>query len=196
MGTVFGEMPPRERSRVRIRPLRPNDEAAFLERARASRSLHRPWSRPPDTRERFAELLLRASAPTQALFLIERIEDGAIAGFANLSQIFLGDFRSAYVGYSAFVPFDGQGYLTEGLRLVLREAFGPIGLHRVEANVQPDNERSIRLVERLGFRREGYSPRYLKIGGRWQDHVRYAILAEEFITAETARRARSPRGRP
>ncbi len=78
---------------------------------------------------------------------------------------------------------------------MLREAFGPIGLHRIEANVQPDNARSIALVERLGFRREGYSPRYLKIGGRWRDHVRYAMLAEGFFTAETARRARSPRGR-
>jgi ribosomal-protein-alanine N-acetyltransferase len=70
--------------------------------------------------------------------------------------------------------------MTEGLRLVLRDAFDRIRLHRVEANVQPGNVRSIALVERIGFRREGYSPRYLKIGGRWRDHVRYAILAEEF----------------
>jgi ribosomal-protein-alanine N-acetyltransferase len=70
--------------------------------------------------------------------------------------------------------------MTEGLRLVLRDAFDGIGLHRVEENVQPGNVRSIALVERIGFRREGYSPRYLKIGRRWRDHVRYAILAEEF----------------
>jgi ribosomal-protein-alanine N-acetyltransferase len=72
--------------------------------------------------------------------------------------------------------------MTEGLALVLRHAFGTIGLHRVEANVQPENERSIALLERLGFRREGYSPKYLRIGGEWRDHVRYAILAEEFET--------------
>jgi ribosomal-protein-alanine N-acetyltransferase len=70
--------------------------------------------------------------------------------------------------------------MTEGLALVLRHAFGTLGLHRIEANVQPENERSIALVQRLGFRGEGYSPRYLKIGGRWRDHVRYPMLADEF----------------
>lgn len=165
--------------RVSIRPPRREDEAELLLRARASRRLHRPWSTVADTPARFAELLAASAAPTEETFLIVRIEDGAIAGIARLSQVFLGNFRSAYLGYSVFVPFAGQGYMTEGLWLVLREAFGRIGLHRVEANVQPDNARSIALVERLGFRREGYSPRYLKIGGRWRDHVRYAMLAEE-----------------
>lgn len=166
--------------RVRIRRLAADDEGEFLERVRASRSLHRPWTDLPDTAERFSDLLARADAPTEAVFLIVRHDDGAMAGMATLGQIVLGSFRSAYLGYSAFVPFDGRGYMTHGLRLVLREAFGPIGLHRVEANVQPGNVRSIALVERLGFRREGYSPRYLKIGGRWRDHVRFALLAEEF----------------
>jgi ribosomal-protein-alanine N-acetyltransferase len=175
---------PRSPSRVRIRPPRPDDEREFLDRVRASRSLHRPWSHLPETPEGFGALLVRSVAPTEAVFLVVRTQDGAIAGIANLSQIFLGGFRNAYLGYSAFVPFQSQGYMTEGLRLVLRKAFGPIGLHRVEANVQPDNLRSIALVERLGFRREGYSPRYLKIGGRWRDHVRYAILAEEFLAGE------------
>jgi ribosomal-protein-alanine N-acetyltransferase len=179
--------------RVRIRPPHPDDEREFLEHTRASRSLHRPWSYPPDTPEAYRQLVRSASDPSEATSLIVRSRDGAIAGYARLSQVVLGNFRSAYLGYSAFVPFDGHGYMTEGVRLVLREAFGPIRLHRVEANVQPENVRSIALVERLGFRREGYSPRYLKIGGRWRDHLRYAILAEEFLTAETARRTRSPR---
>jgi ribosomal-protein-alanine N-acetyltransferase len=185
----------REPFRVHIRSLRPQDETEFLRRVRASRSLHGRWSQLPDRPEGFRGLLARAEAPTEAVFLICRNDDGEMVGLANLTQIFLGGFRSAYLGYSAFVPSAGQGFMTEGLRLVLREAFGPVGLHRVEANVQPDNERSIALVERLGFRREGYSPRYLKIRGRWRDHVRYAILAEEFLGAETARRARPPRDR-
>ncbi len=105
----------------------------------------------------------------------------------NLSQIFLGDFRSAYLGYFGFAPYEGNGYMTEGVALVLRTAFRDVGLHRVEANVRPENERSIALLGRLGFRREGYSPRYLKIGGRWRDHVRYAILAEEFRWRPSAR---------
>jgi [ribosomal protein S5]-alanine N-acetyltransferase len=174
--------------RVAIRAVHATDQDEYLERVRASRSLHRPWAYLADRADAFQELLIRAAAPTEAVFLVCREEDGAIAGVATLSQIFGGNFRNAYLGYSAFVPFAGHGYMTEGLRLVLREAFGPLGLHRVEANIQPDNERSIALAERVGFRREGFSPRYLKIGGRWRDHVRYAILAEEFAALEAARR--------
>ena len=70
--------------------------------------------------------------------------------------------------------------MTEGFALALDFAFGPLRLHRVEANVQPDNVRSLALVERLGFLREGYSQRYVKIGGRWRDHVRFAMLAEHW----------------
>jgi ribosomal-protein-alanine N-acetyltransferase len=70
--------------------------------------------------------------------------------------------------------------MSAGLALVLRQAFRQLGLHRVEANIQPDNARSIALVRRLGFRREGFSPRYLKLGGRWRDHERWALLREEW----------------
>lgn len=168
----------------------PEDREEFLELVLASRRLHRSWAYPPDTVDDFDALLRRADAPTERVHLICRVEDGAIVGVANLSQILLHNFKSAYLGYFGFQPFEGQGYVADGVRLVLREAFGGIGLHRVEANVQPENERSIALLERLGFRREGYSPRYLKIGGRWRDHVRYAILVDEFRAHEGARRRR------
>jgi ribosomal-protein-alanine N-acetyltransferase len=177
--------------RVHLRPPWPVDEEEFLARVRASQRLHRPWTYPPDTRAGFQLLLARNDLETEVIFLVCRSEDEALTGMVNLSQIFLGDFRSAYLGYFAFVPFEGQGYLSEGVTLMLRHAFGPLSLHRVEANVQPGNARSIALVERLGFRREGYSPQYLKIGGRWRDHVRYAILANEF-RARDGRRRRSP----
>jgi ribosomal-protein-alanine N-acetyltransferase len=74
----------------------------------------------------------------------------------------------------------GRGYMREGLALVLDEAFGPLALHRLEVNVQPANARSIALVEALGFTREGFSRRYVKIAGRWRDHARYAMLAEDW----------------
>jgi ribosomal-protein-alanine N-acetyltransferase len=69
--------------------------------------------------------------------------------------------------------------MTEGMRLLFRYAFGDLKLHRLEANIQPENRASIALARRTGFRREGFSPRYLKIGGRWRDHERWAILAED-----------------
>ena len=72
----------------------------------------------------------------------------------------------------------------DGLRLVLRFAFGPLGLHRLEANIQPGNESSVALVRGAGFRLEGYSRRYLKIAGRWRDHERWAILADRARGAE------------
>ena len=89
-----------------------------------------------------------------------------------------GAFRSAYLGYYAFTPHENQGLMAEGLGLAIADAFRRLRLHRLEANVQPGNKASLRLVRRLGFRREGYSPRYLKIAGRWRDHERWALLAD------------------
>jgi ribosomal-protein-alanine N-acetyltransferase len=182
-------MPARARpNRVFLRAPRAEDRDAFLAAVRESRRLHRPWTYPPDTPAGFDALLRRAETPTERVHLICRVEDGALVGVGTLSQIFLGDFRSAYLGYFGFAPHDGLGYMAEGVSLVLRVAFEDVGLHRVEANVQPGNVRSIALLERLGFRREGFSPRYLKIGGRWRDHARYAILADEFHARERGRR--------
>jgi len=81
--------------------------------------------------------------------------------------------------------------MTEGLALVLDQAFGPLGLNRVEANIQPGNTRSSRLVSQLGFRLEGFSPRYLKIGGRFRDHERWAVLADEWQSRSVRRLARA-----
>ena len=108
------------------------------------------------------------------------IETAELVGVINLNEVVRGMFQSAYLGYYAFEPFSGSGYMTEGLALVLDQAFGPLGLNRLEANIQPENKRSSRLVSRLGFRLEGFSPRYLKIGGRWRDHERWAVLASEW----------------
>jgi ribosomal-protein-alanine N-acetyltransferase len=70
--------------------------------------------------------------------------------------------------------------MSEAVRLVVDHGFRKLKLHRLEANIQPANTDSIALVKRLGFKREGYSPRYLKIGGRWQDHERWAVLREDW----------------
>ena len=106
-------------------------------------------------------------------------EDHAIVGVANLSEIVRGFFQNAYLGFYGSAPYVGQGLMKEGVGLLLKHAFQGLKLHRVEANVQPSNARSLGLIQALGFRKEGYSPRYLKICGRWRDHERWARLAED-----------------
>jgi ribosomal-protein-alanine N-acetyltransferase len=164
--------------RVVLRPPTAADGAEFIASMRASRARHRPWIYMPDTPERYAAYLARIEDPRAAPFLACRTHDGAIVGFLNISEIIRGGFRSAFVGYGGVARFAGQGYMTEALRLLLREAFTTVGLHRLEANIQPGNAASIALAKRCGFELEGFSPRYLKVGGRWRDHERWAIREE------------------
>jgi ribosomal-protein-alanine N-acetyltransferase len=110
--------------------------------------------------------------------LICRREDGAILGAINLNEIVRGPSQSCFLGYWIGASHARQGYMTEALQLALRHAFGTLRLHRVEANIMPVNRPSLALVKRAGFRREGYSPRYLKIAGRWADHERWALLSD------------------
>jgi ribosomal-protein-alanine N-acetyltransferase len=155
----------------------PDDEAEFLAANRASRAFHRPWSYNPLTPESYRAYLADLGERKIGYFAWLR-DGGGLAGWINLSEIVRGNFRNAYLGYCGYASYAGQGYMTEALGLVLREAFVTHRLHRVEANIQPGNAPSIALVKRLGFQLEGYSPRYLKIGGRWRDHERYALHAE------------------
>lgn len=113
-------------------------------------------------------------------------ESSELAGVININEIVRGSFCSGYLGYYALVPHNGCGYMKRGLQAVLRQAFRTLGLHRLEANIQPDNEASRRLVQRLGFRLEGFSPRYLKIAGRWRDHERWALTSEDWIQRKSA----------
>ena len=167
------------RSRVVVRAPTADDRDELVALNRASRRFHRGWTSPPVTSEGYEEFLERCSREDFAGLLVCRKHDGVIVGVANLSQIVRGSFQNAYLGYYVGALFSGRGYMTEGLRLVLDHAFGKLRLHRVEANVQPSNQASLALVESLGFTRDGYSRRYLKIGGRWRDHERWAMLAED-----------------
>jgi ribosomal-protein-alanine N-acetyltransferase len=166
-------------ARVLLRPPTAADGDEFTSSMRASRAHHRPWIYMPETAERYAAYLSRVDDPRAAPFLACRVEDGAIVGFLNISEIVRGSFKSAFLGYGGVAGFAGQGYMSEAMWLVLHEAFVTLGLHRLEANIQPGNQPSIALARGAGFRLEGFSPRYLLIGGQWRDHERYAITADE-----------------
>jgi len=153
---------------------------AFVRAVRRSRSLHRGLVSPPGDAEAFRQYVGALRQRNRLGFLVIVENSGEIAGVVNVSEIVRGVFRSAYLGYYAFLPHAGRGLLRRGLQQAIGHCFGDLKLHRLEANIQPENHRSIALVRGLGFRKEGFSPRYLKVCGRWRDHERWAILAEEW----------------
>ncbi len=106
--------------------------------------------------------------------------DGWFAGEINISSIHRGPFQSAYVGYWIDQRHAGKGYMPEALVLVCRFAFEQLGLHRLQVAIIPRNTASRRVAEKLELRNEGIAERYLEIAGVWEDHVRYAITAEDW----------------
>ncbi|MEU9980945.1 GNAT family protein [Streptomyces sp. NPDC050856] len=169
-----------EGPRVGIRHLTYDDADEFIARAAESKDLHRPWLFPPDSPEAYAGYARALiEDPARESFLVcEPAEGGGIAGFININNIVRGGFLSGALGYGAFAHAAGRGLMSEGLALVLRYAFGPLGLHRLEANIQPLNTASLALVRRAGFRLEGFSPAMIRIDGAWRDHERWAITKE------------------
>jgi len=147
---------------------------------RASRKLHRPWVQPPTDADQYAKYLKRIDGERFVAFLVCLRDGGQIVGSINVSEIIRGRLQSAFLGYSESVVHKGRGLLTEGLRLVVRYVFTKLKLHRIEANIQPGNHASIALAKRCGFRKEGFSPRYLKIADRWRDHERWVLTVEDW----------------
>jgi [ribosomal protein S5]-alanine N-acetyltransferase len=156
------------------------DAAEFIAAVRESRALHGPWLNPPDTPAQFAAYLDRAAREDQASYLIRHRACGGLVGVTNVNNIVRGALQSGSLGYGAFASHTGRGLMTRGMRAVLDAVFGRLGLHRVEANIQPGNARSIALARRLGFEKEGFSRRYLMVDGDWRDHERWALLAEDW----------------
>jgi ribosomal-protein-alanine N-acetyltransferase len=172
--------PDRSVTRVYVRPPRQADEYEFVSLMRDSRAFHKPWASAPTDPARFAAYLEDSNRPDFVAFLVCRIADDQLLGFFNVSQITRGSLQSAYLGYAAAESFAGQGFMREGIELVLQAAFLELRLHRLEANIQPGNAASIALARGAGFQREGFSPRYLKISGRWRDDERWALLADDW----------------
>ncbi|MEO8400914.1 MAG: GNAT family protein [Gammaproteobacteria bacterium] len=164
---------------IRIREPELLDLKAFQHAMQNSKVLHYPWIHAPATKEEYLNYLTRYRLPNHKSFLV-CLQSGEIAGVFNISEIVRGDFQSAYLGFYAFLDYAGKGYMTQGLKLVLEKVFSELELHRLEANIQPKNKKSIQLVKRCSFRKEGLSPHYLKIEGEWRDHERWAITLEDW----------------
>ncbi len=162
--------------KVKIDRLSYADAGDILALNAASRDHHAPWASPPLDMAGFEQWYGQMLTGPNLSFVIREIETRALVGVVNLSQIVWGAFRSAYLGYYGSVAFAGRGLMKEGVGLVVRHAFEELGLHRLEANIQPGNTASLRLVRALGFVREGFSRDYLKIDGAWREHERWAIV--------------------
>ncbi|MFI1868392.1 GNAT family N-acetyltransferase [Streptomyces jumonjinensis] len=165
--------------RTAIRHFSHDDAGEFTTAAEHSTALHHPWLFPPLTAEAYTAYAGNLiEDPARAGFLVCERPSGRIAGFINVNNIVAGAFRCGALGYGAFAHAAGRGLMGEGLGLVVRHAFGPMGLHRLEANIQPRNTASIGLVRAAGFRLEGFSPDFLFIDGAWRDHERWALTSE------------------
>ena len=155
-------------------------EEAFLRAVRKSRALHKGLVSPPANSQEYRQYVNSLRRKNRIGFLVTVPDSGELVGVINVNEIVHGLFQSAYLGYYAFLPYAGQGLMWQGMEQVIQHCFRDLRLHRLEANIQPENERSIALVKALGFSKEGYSPRYLKVCGRWRDHERWAVRAEQW----------------
>ena len=181
---------------VFLRPPHAGDQAEYHALRRASARHLRPWEprRPPGadpySTEAFRAYLRRSRGPEADYSLACSRETGAILGALHVSQIVGEPLLSAYLGYWCGAPHANRGVMTAALPLLLERVFLDLRLHRLEANVIPDNAPSLAVIRRAGFRREGFSPRYLKIAGRWRDHERWALTVEDWRRDRRARTRR------
>ncbi|MFC5906816.1 GNAT family N-acetyltransferase [Streptacidiphilus monticola] len=168
--------------RVEIRAPRHSD--ADLYRAAVTRSREHIGEWNPYEPEGLPDLVHRQGETLRTFLILDR-EDGGLVGSCNVANIVRGRFCNGALGYTSYVPYAGTGRMTEGLQLVVDTCFrarerGGLGLHRLEINVRPENKRSLAMVERLGFRHEGFSPRMLFLDNAWRDHERFALTVEEW----------------
>jgi ribosomal-protein-alanine N-acetyltransferase len=178
--------------RVGLRPLRMRDAAAWSEvRIRNEQWLSpwegRPESQPPSTwAERHSPVVftamlrtLRRESRAGRSLPLAVTYDGRLAGQVTASNVVRGAFDSAAVGYWVDGALAGRGVLPTALALLVDHCFTAVGLHRIEANIRPENTASRRVVEKLGFREEALHLRFLFIDGAWRDHLSFAVTRED-----------------
>lgn len=161
-----------------LKELNEKDEKQFLSMTNQSKQFHEPWTIAPLTHDEFLLFIEKSRRDDHKSYCA--YADDKLFGVFNISGIIRGYFQSAYLGFYVFEPYSGKGLMSQGLKLVLNKVFTELALHRIEANIQPNNYPSIRLVQRNRFRKEGFSPKYLKINDQWCDHERWAITMEDW----------------
>ncbi|MGV2068385.1 GNAT family N-acetyltransferase [Agrobacterium sp. 22-226-1] len=154
------------------------DAEALIDANRESTAYHSPWVKPFVDHEGFDAWYGRTLTGPNLGYVAREAEGDTIVGVVNLTEIVWGVFRSAYLSFYGMVGWSRKGVMTEAVRCACRHAFDDLGLHRLEANIQPENVASLALIKRVGFRKEGFSPQYLRISGSWRDHERWALLAD------------------
>ena len=145
----------------------------------ASRAYHLPWSEPFIDLAGFEAWLKDAQNARNVSLIARHRDSNGVVGLINFTEIVGGKFQNAYTGYYGMAAFAGRGLMTQALRAAVHTAFTDLKLHRLEANIRPENVRSVALVKRVGFRREGFSPNYLFLDGAWRSHERWAISRED-----------------
>lgn len=165
---------------VLLQELRQEDETLFLRSMQQSREFHYPFVVAPQTTKEFQQYWQKYQQENRRCFLALN-QDKELMGVFNISEMVPGVFQSAYLAYFAAVSYAGQGLMSQALKLLLAKIFQELQLHRIEANIQPTNTSSIHLAARNGFRKEGFSPRYLKVNGIWCDHFRFALTYEDWL---------------
>jgi ribosomal-protein-alanine N-acetyltransferase len=193
---VLGHVAPRIRldgERTAIRPLATGDATEFAAAVAANRSHTEPWepihAEVHYTRAGQAETLRRDVEAWElgtgyAFAVLDREHGDAIIGRIALGNVVRGAWRNATLGYWVAAASGGRGHGTAAALLICDFAFRHAGLHRVQPAVIPRNVRSIRVVEKAGFRREGRALKYLNIAGNWEDHDIFAMTMEDWEAAD------------
>lgn len=165
-------------SSIRISRVIHADASDLIAGNRASQEYHFPWVTSFTDQVGFDNSFARCLTGPNVSLVAREVASNKVVGVVNITEIVAGTFQSAYLGYYGMSNFSRTGLMSEALRAAICFAFGDLRLHRLEANIQPQNIASISLVRRLGFQKEGLSPRYLRIHGQWRDHERWALLAD------------------
>lgn len=176
--TQAGSGMPNPSARLLVRLLAKADESAFVALARESFQFHQKWIKLPTDCNTFEQYLSRFDNESAFCFVV--CENNSIVGFISLTGIEREPYQRARLGYGVFEQYAKAGYMSFGLKSVIQFAFENLGLHRLEADIQPDNEPSKRLVEKIGFTCEGISLGFIKINGKWEDHQRWKLTLEEW----------------